>query len=322
MSSQPLQDVLDAVQENAPAEDTPAIPWHRELPDAVRAQWRSLGPPVGIFANVDEEQYHAGPGLSSTDIKHLLRSPAHYRAYRSTHKGQTTDVKALGSALHIGILEPWRFASAVVRGLAHDRRTRVNRLRWEEYEQEHANKIIVPHGKWEQMRATIDAVLAHPTASTLLATGVAERSIYWVDDAPLDAHDPTFRLCKARADWIDRDAHGVIVDLKSALDASFTGFARACTSYDYAIQAAWYLHGCARAGFEADAFIFVAFEKTPPYAVGVYELPEQMLAMARHRIARMLKVYDACLESGEWPAYDSAVRRLEFPPWAYRADIM
>lgn len=307
----------DAVKD--PRENLPAF---RVLPDAVKNQHKGIGPPVGVFYSVDESQYHAGPGLGSTNIKTLNRSPAHYKA--SLHgEYKSTPAKRMGSALHAGILEPWSFSARVICGLKIERRSKKDQQSWAEFEQEHAEKIIIPHTSWDHLLRVIDAVREHPIASRLLTIGDPEVTAYWVDDRPIEGHDPTYRLCKARFDWLDTLAHNVIVDLKSTEDASYTSFLRQCYAQQYHVQAAHYLAGARRVLPQSpDAYLLIAFEKSPPYAVACYELPRDLIRIGAIAVARALTVYHECMTSKHWPSYPEEVRMLEALPWMQRSDIM
>jgi exodeoxyribonuclease VIII len=94
------------------------------------------------------------------------------------------------------------------------------------------------------------AVQGHPYANALLSHGKAEES-FWADDTP------TGLRVKARPDWY---FGGTIVDLKTCQDASPSGFARACATFSYHVQAAHYLNVTF-----AERFIFIAVEKTYPF---------------------------------------------------------
>ncbi|MCC7277478.1 MAG: PD-(D/E)XK nuclease-like domain-containing protein, partial [Chromatiaceae bacterium] len=60
----------------------------------------------------------------------------------------------------------------------------------------------------------------------------------------------------------------------------------------------------------------LAVEKAPPFAVGVYRLPDAALELGRRRWAEACRTYAACVESGQWPGYGDAIRELILPGWA------
>jgi len=66
----------------------------------------------------------------------------------------------------------------------------------------------------------------------------------------------------------------------------------------------------------ATHFVFIAVEKTAPYAVGVYCLDPASVAMGRERNLRNLDLLESCQSSGHWPAYSSEIETISLPAWA------
>jgi hypothetical protein len=66
----------------------------------------------------------------------------------------------------------------------------------------------------------------------------------------------------------------------------------------------------------ASHFVFIAVEKTAPYAVGVYCLDAASIAVGRERNMKHLDLFEACHTSGKWPAYSSEIETISLPAWA------
>lgn len=181
-------------------------------------------------------------------------------------------------------------------------------------------KVLTPD-QWDAVHRMYDAVMAHPAASKLLnAPGVVEHSAYAVDDE-------TGELVRVRPDFWRMD--GIVVDLKSTEDASPEGFRKSIAKFGYDVQHPMYLSvlraALTQAGVlglpdlpyptSAKKFVFVACEKRPPYAVGVYALDResQELGYAKYRGA--LKTYAACVANDNWPAYSDKVEMISLPEW-------
>lgn len=261
----------------------------------------------GVTYGMPEAQYHAIPALGSTDVKRLLRSPAHYRAGLDSDD-EPSDAQQLGTAIHLAVLEPARFDAEVVVAPKFDRRTKAGKEAAEAFEAEHGAKLILPVDAFDTVRRVADAVRTHPAAAYLLAEGTLEVSLQWLDPA-------TGTPCKARIDWLRPDH--TKVDLKSARDASPAGFARAVGQYGYAIQQAHYMNG-GRAVLQVEppAFVFIAAETAPPYAVGVYVLDDEAVAAASGRVAEAMQRHADCRATGSWPAYSDLVQTITLPKWA------
>jgi hypothetical protein len=84
----------------------------------------------------------------------------------------------------------------------------------------------------------------------------------------------------------------------------------------YHVQAAHYLNG-----LEAEKFIFIAVEKSYPFAVAVYELDASALLEGGSLAFRDLRRIATCRGLDEWPGYSQEITTLSLPMWAYNDDI-
>ncbi|QOE32767.1 exonuclease [Achromobacter phage Mano] len=192
------------------------------------------------------------------------------------------------------------------------------------------HRTVLDQETWDQLHAMRDAVMAHPAARALLSMpgGVAERSVYWVDQA-------TGELCRCRPDWwvVPR---GIIVDVKTTEDASPEGFARSVADWRYHVQHPMYLDGINEARRqvelanaseefpapvppEARSFVFLAVEKKAPHAVAVYSLESPSIMLGRALYRRDLGVYSQCQATGVWPGYGDTIQALSVPAWHLNA---
>ncbi len=182
-----------------------------------------------------------------------------------------------------------------------------------------AGKMILAADELEKAKAIRDSVMSHPKAGALFSSGSgqAELSVYWTDRE-------TGILCRCRPDFFRND--GVVVDLKTALDASLDGFERSVEKWRYHVQAAFYLDGirAARAAgadiTEPQGFIFVAVEKTAPFAVGVYHIDAQAIEIGRRKYREDLTKYAECVSTGKWPAYSDKIESISLPAWVLRRE--
>jgi hypothetical protein len=68
-------------------------------------------------------------------------------------------------------------------------------------------------------------------------------------------------------------------------------------------------------------FFYIAVEKTPPYAVCVYEVKKSMLSHGWNWFQRLLGVYAACKRTGVWPGYGAGLVPMEKPDWVQDEEI-
>jgi exodeoxyribonuclease VIII len=64
--------------------------------------------------------------------------------------------------------------------------------------------------------------------------------------------------------------------------------------------------------------VFIAVEKTAPYAVAVYELDATALAAGNELRQRDLRMIADCRATSEWPGYGDDCQTLSLPSWALR----
>ena len=268
----------------------------------------------GLHDDIPAARYHRGMGISKSGLDLIHRSPALYRLTQQSPR-PSTPAQALGTAVHMMVLEPGRVRDGIV-GDPYGASRSKEAIAWRA-EQAAAGRLTLGMGEdtdpwsptpWTAAWAATDAVRAHPMARALLGTGRAEVSGYWTD--------PDFGvLCRLRADWLD-EAHQVVVDLKTTRDAGMDSFSRSAVEYRYHVQAAFYWDGLVACGWVPQAFVFVCVETAPPYGVALYSVKPEDLDLGRAVYRRDLATYAECLRSGEWPGYPEEIRELELPGWA------
>lgn len=178
-----------------------------------------------------------------------------------------------------------------------------------EWLQNNQGRTVLTQEQWNQLHAMRDAVMSHEAASKLLAgvPGKAEQSVYWHDKA-------TGVLCRCRPDfWREDD---LLVDLKTTDDASVDGFAKSIANWRYDVQAPFYMDGVqAATGRKPKGFVFIAVEKKPPFAVGVYVLDAESTELGRAQYRADLKRFAECERTGEWPGYGNKIQAISVPAW-------
>lgn len=143
----------------------------------------------------------------------------------------------------------------------------------------------------------------------------------------------------------------IIGDLKTTEDASPEGFAKSIANWRYDVQHAYYMDGTRLAleqgkctpPHEGKAelsvywtdpvtgvlcrcrpdfwrgypkhFAFIAVEKKPPYAVGVYVLDSEGVEIGRAQYQHDLRVYAECVRTGVWPGYGDKIQTISLPGW-------
>ena len=162
--------------------------------------------------------------------------------------------------------------------------------------------------------AMAQAVLDHDTAPHLFRNGAPEVSAFWIDP-------DTGVQCKARFDYLpDAPANGgrlIVPDLKSAVSADPSEFARAAARYGYLLQQVHYTKALQVLGVHSDpAFLFCVVEKEAPHLVNVGQFTtEADLLLSAAALDKALRLYRDCLAADHWPGW-TGVTDLSLPTWA------
>jgi hypothetical protein len=274
----------------------------------------------------DNDIYHADTKrIGSSGLKLMAKSPAHYYAqYLDPNRVRKPETQALkqGSAIHAAVLEPHEFEriyvtlddSKIIAEIGGARPTSTNRYKeWLERQMEVINakkQIIIDVTERETCLRIRDSVWKHPVSQELLSEGDVEQRI--------DFTEPTTGvLCKIKPDFLSTNTR-MVVDLKTTEDASPEAFGRSSFKYLYHLQAAFYMDGADEVGFGTKGFVFIAAEKTPPYAVAMYYVDGKTHQLGQDLYMRLLEQYKECLQSGVWPAYPEEIKPLSLPGWAFR----
>ena len=156
------------------------------------------------------------------------------------------------------------------------------------------------------------SVFAHPTAEKLLASGIAEQSIFY-------KWSETNILFKIRPDWIT-NLNGVlfIVDLKSTEKTD--DFDKSVSDYGYYLQDAFYSLIYERALKELPNFVFIVGGKhinCGRYPVRAVVLDSDDKSEGMARVLANIETLSECLETDQWGGFETITR----PHWAKKNDI-
>lgn len=265
----------------------------------------------GLYPDVPHDVYHQRlPGIvRKTALDLVNRSPAHLKAWLDGSNDAGNEAMRFGSLFHVAALEPARFESTyVIAPDFGDCRKKENKAARDAWREENAGKTELDADDDEAIRGMVASMRAHPLVSRMLKDGEPELTVRWNDEE-------TGIPCKTRLDYFVRPRE-MIVDLKSADDASPEAFRRSIAKYRYHVQDALYRAGCAGAGVPAKHFVFVVVEKKPPFAIGIYTLDHEGVAAGYTAARRNIAQYAHCVRNNDFPGYSQSIETLILPPWA------
>lgn len=291
----------------------------------------------GIY-QVDEELYHAGPGVSKSGLWKLhQRTPFHFRY--GPHKESAA--QRFGSATHTAVLEPGLFEKRFMLGPKVNKNT--NEWKAAVAIAAELNKSVLDHKEWDGARRIRDILHRDRRVQMLTAgTPAIEQSGYWIDER-------TGELCRCRPDAYSYEHH-IIGDLKSTTNAGVREFEKKAGEFGYHVQDAMYSDGWELAGGgPVEAFVFITVEAEEPHAYRIFELIPAAVAEGRKVMHKALETYHRCavaersvlaryLDLDEtaradaepeitgairacWHSYPSEVTGIDIPRWAYQYEM-
>lgn len=266
-----------------------------------------------LIHNLSNADYHAHPAVSSSQLKHMLRTPAHYLA-AINHPKSATDSMHLGSLVHTLLLEPHLVDDEYTIMPKFDRRTKQGKADYEAWLEHNSNKTAVTAEQMDTAINMTDSLRTSTVAKLLKSNNTfCEVSIFYTD--ALTGID-----CRVRPDFLvtpcDAFPNGLIVDLKTTDNASPSAFKRTITNFGYHLSAAMYLDGFEAHFGTCPAYIWLVVEREAPYAVASYTPSDEMLDRGKADLDTALARLKACRDADSYPAYGSEIMAIDLPKWA------
>lgn len=273
----------------------------------------------GVY-DIPAADYHADPAplpsLSSSLAKVMIGQTPRHAWERSSrlNPDYQDDNKAafdLGHACHDLLLEG--DTGLIVRVEANDWRTKVAKeAREAAYAAGKTPLLPKQHDETLAMRQAALDFLATTELAGLLDDGQPERSLFGQWNGT---------WLRARPDWLRTDRK-LILDYKTtAQSASPESFGRTTLfNLGYDIGAALYtLVNGLTGGPEDAAYIWLVQETCKPYACSLVGASPAILEIGEHKVMHAITQWQACLDSGTWPAYGPRIAYPEPPPWQIAA---
>ena len=200
-------------------------------------------PEAHMIEKMSNEEYHSRPEFSSSQLKDMLRSSAHFYSNNIAKEveRETKTAMSFGTLAHTLFLEPEQFEHEFIIAPKFDRRTKASKeeaLAWE-----HANqgKILVDAEQVEgAKRIVANLQKLSSYADMQINYGMPEASIFFTD--------PIYGLeLRIRPDWhiapCKAFPNGLILDLKTTTDARAHAFQTKCGDFGYDLSAVMYSEG-------------------------------------------------------------------------------
>lgn len=298
----------------------------------------------GFLTNI--EDYHDGPGLSSSDVKDMNQSFPGWRRNKLNQVKKKSDALEFGTLYHTTALEIGEFDKryAITSLARKDSRPNSSWAKQEAAAKEEGKKLVK-----QSDIDTINAMFARiagnevegikPHSKRKLLLGLKEASFYWKDPQ-------TGVLCKCRPDVITESGH--IVDLKTTRCKDDDELQSDTYKFGYHISAAMYLNGVIEALRQGPEelhkyvpsvpknFLFFFQGKKAPYPIFVRHLDPAALGLGTSIFRKTLDKYKEIEDGNLWEhleeelakeelsqlepdnsPQDETIRMIGVPHWAY-----
>ena len=253
--------------------------------------------------NQEDTSYRQAEGISQSELKPMLVSPAHYKQAKE-EPNEETDAMRLGTATHLAAFQLDHFHDEVVMAPKFDKRTKDGKAGWERFQHENAGKLCLGEDDYSKCIGMAEAVRSIPLFSTLMQYGSPEASIYADYDAVTKV--------KGRVDWLN-DTANFVIDLKTlGKEANEYNIKNVIKDRGYDFQAAYYMQLLnALYPDRVFRFIFVFVESAAPHGVRFVEITPLRLLDKVNDIETCLRQLAAAKASGVWAGYKSEIVTLD-----------
>jgi hypothetical protein len=256
----------------------------------------------GCFVTgMPNDDYHAYEGVSSTGLKKIDVSPAHFKC-DSFKRSRAMDI---GSAIHCMTHEPDLFkTSYTLLPEVEDRR----KPEYKSAKKALGEEFVFVGKEVVSLKGMYNSIHNNKTAMAIYnQDGYAELSAFV--ECPR-----TGVLLRVRFDWITVHTEESL-DLKSTTKADSESFMYKIGELGYHISGAMYSDVYEMiTGRKLKSFKLFPVEKEAPFGCKVYPLDEGSLTIGRDYYNRSIDTYVECEKTGEWPCYEDTEEEIGIAP--------
>lgn len=252
------------------------------------------------------EEYLAVDAINWSTLKHMEKSPLHYR-YACDHPSADTTGRLKGRGTHTAVLEIERFMIDYACFKGKIRRGK----KWDAFKAVHPEDNILKLDEYEHCLSAAKAVRNHHLVKPILERSEREVTVEWVDE-------DTGLKCKARLDLLTDDG---IFDLKGVKSTDARMLASEVARMRYHAQLAWYQEGVKRARGRTLNTGLICVEHGPEHDVCLNDAGGEEAIYQGWELCRLLLNRVAeCKSSKRWPGRHEEPLALSLPSWVWPDD--
>jgi len=228
---------------------------------------------------VNDDTYFAdNMYVTNSMLKQLMTGSTMRLDHYLNMEHKETESLIVGSAFHCYILEPEEFESRYVFAPKFDKRTKVGKAMYAEFEETLDGRKPVP-GHYEfAFERMHENIYSNINAAHLMNEAKGRETIHFWEDVE------TGLKCKGK---VDAEGEDYLVDLKTtSKGADHESFNKFVNDYKITQQAAFYLNGTKKKDF-----YFIMVELKAPFGVGIYKMSEQAIEFGNKQVESTIKIY-------------------------------
>lgn len=264
--------------------------------------------PGKLIQQVPCGDYRLWPAYGSSDLAAMREGPPSRVQYRRSAEREATDAMRVGTACHMAVLEPARFAETYAFKPEDMSFATKDGKAWRDA---HADREILTHLQAETVRGVAQAFAEKREARDSLIGALIEASLLWDDESGISL--------KGRPDWIGKD--WFIYDLKVSRFASARSLPFRAWAEGWMHQAAHYRTGARAAGVIVKGCRLVVVHPQPPHPVYLIELKENDLDLLALENAETVRRLAECDRTGKWPGTSDLWETIDLPASALTASL-
>lgn len=253
------------------------------------------------------EEYRKASGCNFSTLKHLLKSPAHYKAALDDQDDEESEAMAIGTLAHAMVLEGKDLRDLyAIKPAGMSFSTKEGKA-WRDQQ----TLPILGADAAEGIPRIAAAIKANDYAAAILkGCPMRETPIFGtIMGVP----------CKVLIDCHGiQDRRAAVTDFKTTVDASPREFAKNAYKQHYDLQCAISsaLVAMQHELDEPPFWSWIVTEKKAPFVNTVYVPTEEFIQSGIRKMERVLTLWKECTESGEWPMPMKGRQELDLPQWA------
>lgn len=289
-------------------------------------------PTAHMIEKMSNDEYHASPEFSSSQLKDMLRSSAHFYSKNIIKEVERETKKHLdfGTLAHTLFLEPEQFHNEfavipadapkpptdVMRNAKKPSEDSIKRVEWwDQFNAANGEKITITAEQLAGAKRIADNLMK-------LSSYAVMQNDYGMPEASIFFTDPIYGLkLRVRPDYhiapCKRLPNGLLFDVKTTRDARHHKFSKDSGEMGYSLSASMYREGFQQYyGTENKPdFIYLVAENTAPFNAKQYKATDLFLSVGDVQYRKAKELLAESLLINEWDGYSTEMEDLYLPSY-------